>query len=97
MPRAEGRHRSMGLMRERQGKIGAFERLLWAVRQDFLGRGRGGGERLAAGQLVRRLISSSSSAQASWDKDKGHTFESHPVGPSPSPSPSMQFDFGQVM
>lgn len=84
-------------MKERQGKIGDFERLLWVVWQDFLGRGRGEGERLAAGELVRRLISSSSSsAQVSWGKDKGHTFKSHPVGPGHSPSPSMQFDLGQL-
>lgn len=73
-------------MKERQGKIDIFERLFWIVRQDFLGRGigRGEGERLAAGLLVRRLISSS--AQTSWGKDRGQTLESDPAGPSPAPT-----------
>lgn len=73
-------------MKERQGKVGVSERLFWIVRQDCLGRGRGRGrrERLVAGLLVRRLISSS--AQTPWGKDRGHTLESDPAGPSPAPT-----------
>lgn len=54
-------------MKERQGKICIFERSFWVVRQDFVGRGKGGGEKLVAGLLMRSLISSS--AQTLWGKD----------------------------
>lgn len=59
-------------------------------RQNFLGRGRGEGERLMAGDLLRRLISS-------WGGERGQTSESNPVGSSHSPNSLLPFDFGQVM
>lgn len=60
-------------MKERRGKICVFERSFWVDRQNFLGSGRGGGERQVAGELVRRLISSL--AQTSWNGERGQTVE----------------------
>lgn len=61
-------------MKERRGEICVFERSFWVDRQNFLGSRRGGGERRVAGELVRRLISSSL-AQTSWNGERGKTLE----------------------
>lgn len=82
-------------MEGRQGKICVFKRSFWFDRQDLLGRGKHGEERLVAGELARRQILSS--ARTSWGRGREQTLGPDPAGSSHSSNSSLLFDFGQVM